>query len=45
LAWSIERGAIRTFYTALGHFSAAYDDENFVKHLRGGIEWVQRTPQ
>ncbi len=45
LAWSIERGAIRTFYTALGHFAAAYDDENFVKHLRGGIEWVQRTPQ
>jgi type 1 glutamine amidotransferase len=45
LAWSIERGATRTFYTALGHFAAAYEDEAFLKHLRGGIEWVQRTSQ
>ena len=44
LAWFIERGTARTFYTALGHFAAAYEDEAFLKHLRGGIEWVQRTP-
>jgi uncharacterized protein len=40
LAWSIERGSTRTFYTALGHFSAAYEDPSFLRHLAGGIEWV-----
>ena len=40
LAWCIERGPMRTFYTALGHFGAAYENVDFVRHLGGGISWV-----
>jgi uncharacterized protein len=40
LAWCIERGSTRTFYTVLGHFSSAYEDPSFLQHLTGGIEWV-----
>jgi type 1 glutamine amidotransferase len=31
---------MRSFYTALGHFVSAYEDANYLQHLRGGIEWV-----
>jgi type 1 glutamine amidotransferase len=40
LAWCIERGPMRTFYTALGHFGAAYENVDFVRHLEGGVSWV-----
>lgn len=40
LAWCIERGLTRVFYTALGHFVSAYEDVAYLQHLRGGIEWV-----
>jgi uncharacterized protein len=40
LAWCIERASTRTFYTALGHFSAAYEDPSFQRHLSGGVGWV-----
>jgi type 1 glutamine amidotransferase len=40
LAWCIERGPMRTFYTALGHFGAAYENVEFVRHLGGGVAWV-----
>ncbi len=40
LAWCIERGPMRSFYTALGHFGAAYENVDFVRHLGGGISWV-----
>jgi type 1 glutamine amidotransferase len=40
LAWYIERGPMRTFYTALGHFGAAYENVDFVRHLGGGVAWV-----
>jgi len=40
LAWCIERGPMRTFYTALGHFGAAYENVEFVRHLGGGVSWV-----
>ncbi|MCU1495012.1 MAG: Crp/Fnr family transcriptional regulator [Acidimicrobiaceae bacterium] len=40
LAWCIERGPTRTFYTALGHFLSAYEDGNYLEHLRGAVEWV-----
>jgi len=40
LAWYIERGPMRTFYTALGHFGAAYENVDFVRHLGGGVSWV-----
>jgi hypothetical protein len=40
LAWCVERPPLRTFYTALGHFVAAYEDANYLQHLLGGIRWV-----
>jgi len=40
LAWCIERGHMRTFYTALGHFGAAYENVDFVRHLGGAVSWV-----
>ncbi|SDT53529.1 ThuA domain-containing protein [Jiangella sp. DSM 45060] len=30
----------RSWYTAGGHSPAAFDDAEFVEHLRGGIEWA-----
>ena len=45
LAWCIERGPMRTFYTALGHFGAAYENVEFVRHLGGGVSWVLSGPQ
>jgi uncharacterized protein len=45
LAWCIERGPMRTFYTALGHFGAAYENVDFVRHLGGGVSWVLSGPQ
>ena len=40
LSWCIERGPMRSFYTALGHFGAAYENVDFVRHLGGGVSWV-----
>ncbi|MCU1488645.1 MAG: Crp/Fnr family transcriptional regulator [Acidimicrobiaceae bacterium] len=40
IAWCIERGPTRTFYTVLGHFLSAYEDGNYLQHLRGAIDWV-----
>jgi type 1 glutamine amidotransferase len=40
LAWCLERPPMRSFYTALGHFAAAYEDADYLQHVRGGIEWV-----
>ncbi len=40
LAWCIERGPMRAFYTALGHFGAAYENVDFVRHLGGGVSWA-----
>lgn len=40
LAWCVDRAPMRSFYTALGHFVAAYEDANYLQHVRGGIEWV-----
>lgn len=40
LAWYHVFEGSRVFYTALGHKIAYYKDENFRKHLQGGIVWV-----
>jgi hypothetical protein len=40
ISWCIERGPMRSFYTALGHFTAAYEIGDYVQHLRGAVEWV-----
>ncbi|OIJ63386.1 ThuA domain-containing protein [Streptomyces mangrovisoli] len=43
LAWCRTQGAGRVFYTALGHAPAAYEDEDFLAHLYGGVGWAART--
>lgn len=40
LAWCIQRGAMRTFYTVLGHFLAAYEDACYLEHLAGAVRWL-----
>lgn len=40
LAWCIDRPPMRSFYTALGHFVAAYEDADYLQHVSGGIGWV-----
>jgi type 1 glutamine amidotransferase len=40
LAWCIERGPMRSFYTVLGHFVGAYEDQRYLEHLSGAVRWV-----
>lgn len=40
LAWCHELEGGRSFYTALGHASADYDDPAFLAHLDGGLAWA-----
>ena len=40
LAWCIQQGGMRTFYTVLGHFLAAYEDANYLEHLSGAVRWL-----
>lgn len=40
LAWCRQDGAARTFYTALGHFPAAWESPAFLRHLDGGLSWL-----
>ncbi len=40
LAWSLEDGAARTFYSALGHFPGAWETPSYLKHLAGGLAWL-----
>ncbi|KAM0323948.1 hypothetical protein ACHAQA_008530 [Verticillium albo-atrum] len=43
LAWAREFDGGRTFYTALGHFDEAYEDEWFMGMLTRGILWASRA--
>ena len=40
LAWCRQDGTARTFYTALGHFPAAWESPAFLRHLDGGLSWL-----
>ena len=40
LAWCFQHASGRVFYSALGHFPEAYEDVNFLGHLRGGLLWL-----
>lgn len=42
LAWCRDVGKGRVFYTSLGHFDEAYEDEWFMGLVKRGIEWVAR---
>jgi type 1 glutamine amidotransferase len=41
LAWCHGDEADRTFYTALGHFPQAWESTVFLRHLAGGLAWLQ----
>ncbi len=40
IAWAQEYEGGRSFYTGLGHTEERFSDENYLKHLLGGIEWA-----
>lgn len=44
LAWKHSFEGGRSFYTALGHLSNAYDDLNFQNHILGGIKYAIGQP-
>lgn len=41
LCWCIEDGLGRSFYTALGHFPAAWENPSYLRHLAGGLQWLR----
>jgi hypothetical protein len=41
LAWCIEDGPARSFYTALGHFPLAWELPVYLRHLAGGLAWLR----
>ena len=43
LAWCVEDGAARTFYSALGHFPSAWETPAYLRHLAGGLAWLTAT--
>ncbi|KAK0728757.1 ThuA-like domain-containing protein [Lasiosphaeria miniovina] len=43
VAWCQEFDGGRSFYTSLGHFDEAYEDEAFMSQLLGGILWTARV--
>jgi uncharacterized protein len=40
IAWCKEYGKGRVFYTSLGHREDVWLDENYQKHILGGIKWA-----
>ncbi len=40
IAWCQEYEGGRSFYTGLGHTEESFSEENFLKHLTGGIKWA-----
>ena len=40
IAWAQEYEGGRSFYTALGHTEEGFSEENYLKHLLGGIKWT-----
>jgi uncharacterized protein len=43
LAWTLQEGAARTFYSALGHFPGAWETPAYLRHLAGGLAWLVET--
>ncbi len=40
IAWYQKFDGGRSFYTALGHTEASWDESAFVQHVAGGIDWA-----
>lgn len=45
IAWCHSVGRGRSFYTALGHASEAFDDPLFLGHLQGALSWLVTVPE
>ncbi|KAH6898049.1 ThuA-like domain-containing protein [Thelonectria olida] len=45
LAWCHNVGTGRVYYTALGHFDEAYEDQWFMEALHRGVLWVSKRDQ
>jgi type 1 glutamine amidotransferase len=43
LAWCVEDGDARSFYTALGHFHLAWELPVYLRHLAGGLAWLREN--
>ncbi len=43
LAWCVEDGKARSFYTALGHFPLAWELPVYLRHLAGGLAWLEEN--
>lgn len=42
IAWCRQFEGGRSFYTSLGHFDEAYEDQTFLSHILNGILWAAR---
>ncbi len=42
IAWYHTAGAGRAFYTGLGHTAAAYNNQDFARHIEGALLWAGR---
>jgi len=40
LAWTFTEGDGRVFSTSLGHFPAAWESPDYLRHLAGGLRWA-----
>ena len=40
ISWYHNHDGGRSFYTALGHIPALYEDDLFLEHIYGGIYWA-----
>jgi uncharacterized protein len=40
LSWCFSEGAGRVFSTSLGHFPAAWESPDYLRHLAGGLSWA-----
>jgi len=43
VSWCRDLGQGRSWYTSLGHYSTEYQNANFKKHIKGGIEWAANS--
>jgi len=43
LAWCHGQGGGRTFYSALGHFPGAWESPAYLRHLAGGLAWLDNS--
>lgn len=40
LSWCFTEGKGRVFSTSLGHFPHAWESQDYLRHLAGGLEWL-----